>query len=106
MNQPRLQARILVSSRSLESRQEDFAKDGISGSVKEHHCLEALQVVDRIDHPIIALQLRSLEMSEWRMHDLVIKRWVIVEFITLHQLVTNCLDLLVQLLRFLLDFRI
>lgn len=89
------------------SRWEGSVEVDISSSIDEHHFLEALKVVDKISYPIIAFQLESLEASgEWCLHNLVVERWVFIEFVILCWLVTNCFNPLVRLLNFLLNFRV
>ena len=58
-----LQTEIPVPSHPLQGRGKCSVQYGISRFMEEHHCLEALQMVDAIHHPVVAFELRNLEAA-------------------------------------------
>ena len=51
--------------------------------MEQHHCLEGLQVVNRIQGPVVALELGELEVwRDWFLHDHLRERRVSANVLT------------------------
>ena len=52
--------------------------------MEQHHCLEGLQVVNRIRDPVVALELAELDVRrDWLLHDHLRERRVNADVLTI-----------------------
>ena len=62
VNRSRLQTRVPMLGCPLQSGGESWAQDSIGGFLKEHNCLKAVDMIGGICDPVVALQLKNLEV--------------------------------------------